>query len=142
MFLENNYKMTQEQFTKYERARIIGARGLQISMDAPLLLKLSEKELEEMNYDPLKIAEKELENNVLPISVKRPMPERKEEDIEKIKVEDNNQTDEEKIKTEEAEEKDIAQSGEMNEIIDTPDELESDGDIGSEGASGGDGGAD
>ena len=34
----------KEQFSKYERARIIGARGLQISMDAPLLLKMKEEE--------------------------------------------------------------------------------------------------
>ena len=38
----------EAQFTKYEVARILGARALQIAMDAPLLLKISEKELEEM----------------------------------------------------------------------------------------------
>ena len=46
-----------EQFTKYEIARIIGARALQIAMDAPLLLKISEPELKEMRYDSLRIAE-------------------------------------------------------------------------------------
>ena len=35
-----------EQFTKYEIARIIGARALQIAMDAPLLLKISEQLLD------------------------------------------------------------------------------------------------
>ena len=35
----------EQEFTKYEIARIIGARGLQIAMDAPLLLKISEEEL-------------------------------------------------------------------------------------------------
>ena len=34
----------QEKFTKYEIARIIGARALQIAMDAPVLLKLTEEE--------------------------------------------------------------------------------------------------
>src|SRR3989344_695863 len=72
------------EFSKYERARIIGARALQISMDAPILINLDEKELNVLNYDPLKIAEKELDSGVLPISVKRPMPQRKESSLGKI----------------------------------------------------------
>ena len=36
------------EFTKYEKARILGARALQISMYAPVLLKLSKEELEEI----------------------------------------------------------------------------------------------
>ena len=64
------------KLTKYERARILGARALQISMGAPLLLKLLEKDLEEINYNPLEIAKKELEKEVLPITIKRPMPKR------------------------------------------------------------------
>src|SRR3989344_2554149 len=63
-----------ENFTRYETARIIGARALQIAMDAPLLLKLSEKELKEMRYDSLKIAQRELEEGVLPITIHRPSP--------------------------------------------------------------------
>ena len=43
----------KQEFSKYERARIIGARGLQISMDAPLLTDMSKEELEGVNYDPL-----------------------------------------------------------------------------------------
>ena len=34
-----------QEFTRFETARIIGARALQISMDAPLLIKLTEAEL-------------------------------------------------------------------------------------------------
>ena len=45
--------MDAQKFSKYERARIIGARGLQISMDAPLLVDVSEDELDVMNFDPL-----------------------------------------------------------------------------------------
>lgn len=60
--------------TKFEVARIIGARALQISMDAPLLLNISTEDLEIMGYDALKIAEREFTTGVLPISVKRPMP--------------------------------------------------------------------
>ena len=38
----------EEDFTKYERARIIGSRALQISMGAPFLVKLTKKQLEEL----------------------------------------------------------------------------------------------
>ena len=83
--------MTPEQkhhdFTRYEIARILGARALQIAMDAPLLLKISEQELKEMKYDALKIAEKEFNSGVLPISVKRPLPSKKEEKLESVKEE-------------------------------------------------------
>ncbi|MEK6974639.1 MAG: DNA-directed RNA polymerase subunit K [Nanoarchaeota archaeon] len=64
------------KFTKYERARLIGARALQISMGAPLLLKLSEEDLENLRYDPIKIAKLEFDKNIIPISIKRSMPER------------------------------------------------------------------
>jgi len=67
-------KPVKENYTKYEVARILGARALQISANAPVLLKLSKEELEEMHYDPIKIAEKEFEEGILPITVKRPLP--------------------------------------------------------------------
>ena len=108
--------MEKQEFSKYERARIIGARGLQVSMDAPLLLEMDEKSLEEINYDPLKIAEKELDSGVLPISVNKPMPQRREEDIEKIKIEESKITDAEKEKVELEEEKAIAESGEIMKL--------------------------
>ncbi len=63
--------MTQE-FTKYERARIIGARALQLSMGAPFLIKLTKKRLEELKYNPIEIAKLELEEGLIPITVKRP----------------------------------------------------------------------
>jgi DNA-directed RNA polymerase subunit K/omega len=113
-----------EQFSKYERARIIGARGLQVSMDAPLLLKISKDDLEGVNYDPLKIAEKELDAGVLPISVNRPMPKRKEEAIERIKIEDTTPSDEEKIKVEETEEREIAEGGEILDFANPEEEME------------------
>jgi len=109
-------KMAEQEFSKYERVRIIGARGLQISMDAPLLTKMSEEELEGVNYNPLRIAERELDSGVLPISVNKPMPKRKEKDIRKIKIEESKVSDEEKEKTEKEEEKDIAKSGEIMEL--------------------------
>ena len=106
--------MTKPDFSKYERARIIGARGLQISMDAPLLIDVSESELDAMNFDPLKIAERELDSGVLPISVSKPMPKRNKESIENIRVDDDSSSDKEKIAKEREVEKELAESGTMN----------------------------
>ncbi len=122
MCLDNN--MDKQEFSKYERARIIGARGLQISMDAPLLTDMSEEELEGANYDPLRIAERELDTGVLPISVNKPMPQKREEDLGKIKVEDSKVSDAEKIRVEKEEEKNIAESGEMMELTGSEEEVE------------------
>ena len=67
-------------FTKYEKARIIGARALQISMGAPFFLKIDNKMLEELNYNPVEIAKLEFEKDVLPITIKRPLPKRANEE--------------------------------------------------------------
>jgi DNA-directed RNA polymerase subunit K len=66
------------KYTKYEKARIIGARALQIAMGAPILIKLEKSFLEKINYDPVAIAETEYEKDILPITIKRPLPERVE----------------------------------------------------------------
>jgi len=63
--------MEKIRHTKYEEARLLGARSLQIAMGAPPLVKLSEKELEKINYNPLAIAKIEFEKGVIPIMVKR-----------------------------------------------------------------------
>ncbi len=82
-----------EKFTKYETARIIGARALQIAMDAPLLLKISEEELKKINFDALIIAEKELNENVLPITIRRPSPKKSNERLKTIKQEELSDAD-------------------------------------------------
>lgn len=61
-------------FTKYEKARIIGARALQISMGAPILISLKEEDFKKMRYDPIEISEREFEKGILPITIKRPLP--------------------------------------------------------------------
>lgn len=73
------------ELNKYERARILGSRALQISMGAPMLLKISKKELEALNYNPLEIAKKELAADVIPITVKQPEPKRRKE-AEEVKA--------------------------------------------------------
>jgi len=62
------------KLTKFETARIIGARALQISMGAPILIKRP-KDL----YNTIKIAKLELNSGVLPITVNRPSPVRLED---------------------------------------------------------------
>lgn len=117
--------MEAQEFTKYERARILGARGLQVSMDAPLLLKIDKKELEAMNFDPLKIAQKELDSGVLPITVKKPLPIRGDEKaIEKEKIDDKAPSDEKKIEAEKEEEQEILESGELLDLTDSDEEKE------------------
>ncbi len=109
-------------FTKYERARIIGARALQLAMNAPLLIKLSEEDLEKIHYDVLKIAEVELDSGVLPISVNKPFPKKKEGILKKVvtpKV-----SDERKEKMEEAEEEKIEDEGEIMELANPDDEAD------------------
>jgi len=62
-------------YTKYELARIVGARALQLAMGAPLLIKRP-KEL----YDTIEIAQSEFDSGVLPISIRRPKPLKIEEE--------------------------------------------------------------
>ena len=61
-----------QQYTKYETARILGARALQIAMGAPFLVKLSEEDLQKIGFNPIEIAKKELEKDLIPIAVRRP----------------------------------------------------------------------
>ena len=63
-----------EEYTKYEQARIIGARALQISMGAPFIVKLSEEDLKRMGYNTIEIAKLEFKQGLIPIKVKRPLP--------------------------------------------------------------------
>jgi len=112
----------EQNFTKYEKARILGARSLQIAMNAPLLINLSEDELKDMNYDALKIAEAELSSGILPISVNKPMPQKKEGSLKRVKeVKISDAKIEEK---EIEEEEEIAKEGEIMELANPDDESE------------------
>ena len=57
------------KLTRFERARIVGARALQISMGAPVLLDLPTSV-----QSPIDIAETELQEGALPISIRRALP--------------------------------------------------------------------
>ncbi|KAF9437145.1 DNA-directed RNA polymerases I II and III subunit RPABC2 [Entomortierella beljakovae] len=69
-------RTTTPYMTKYERARILGARALQISMNAPVLVDL------EGETDSLNIAMKELNNKMIPLVVRRYLPDNTYEDWE------------------------------------------------------------
>jgi DNA-directed RNA polymerase subunit K len=59
------------KYTKYEKARIVGARALQLSMGAPILIDLKPKDIEDLGYNVLRIANLEYDNGVIPITVDR-----------------------------------------------------------------------
>lgn len=110
----------KDQFTKYEIARIIGARALQIAMDAPLILKISEEKLKEMRYDTLKIAECEFTEGVLPISIHRPTPKKGKDKLETLKEEAI--SDEELIEKEKEVEKEIVENPEEYSLVEEEEE--------------------
>ena len=57
------------RLTRFEKARIVGARALQIAMGAPILIELSKAPT-----NPIDIALEELEKGVLPITIRRTLP--------------------------------------------------------------------
>ena len=71
-------KEKKEKYSKYEKARMIGSRALQIAMGAPFLIKLDEKKLKKLAYNPIEIAKLEFKEGIIPITVKRPLPSPKE----------------------------------------------------------------
>jgi len=56
-----------DRLTRFETARLLGARALQISLGAPILVKAEA-------IDPSKIAKQELKENVIPMTIKRKLP--------------------------------------------------------------------
>ena len=58
-------RITLPYMTKYERARVLGTRALQIAMCAPVMVEL------EGETDPLQIAMKELKQRKIPIIIRR-----------------------------------------------------------------------
>jgi len=59
---------------RYERARVLGTRALQIAMCAPVMVEL------EGETDPLQIAMKELKKRKIPIIIRRYLPDNSYED--------------------------------------------------------------
>lgn len=109
----------REKFSKYEIARILGARALQISMNAPILFKFDAKELEEINYDPLRIAEYEFFEGILPITVKRPLPRKGKDKIIIEKPTAEKKKEEDTVKKEALEKTAVSEKEIIEEVKDT-----------------------
>jgi DNA-directed RNA polymerase I, II, and III subunit RPABC2 len=85
---ENKERVTTRFMTKYERARVLGTRALQISMNAPVLVDT------EKLTDPLQIAMKELRERKIPFVIRRYLPDGSYEDwtVDELVVEDLEET--------------------------------------------------
>eukprot|EP00929_Paragymnodinium_shiwhaense_P017695 TRINITY_DN127310_c0_g1_i1.p1 TRINITY_DN127310_c0_g1~~TRINITY_DN127310_c0_g1_i1.p1 ORF type:complete len:119 (+),score=40.82 TRINITY_DN127310_c0_g1_i1:97-453(+) len=75
-------RKTTPYLTKYERARVLGARALQISMNAPVMVELAGE------TDPLLIAEKELLERAIPFIIRRFLPDGTYEDWKVSELQD------------------------------------------------------
>lgn len=67
-------RITTPYMTKYERARVLGTRALQIAMCAPLMVE------PDGETDPLQIAMRELKEKKIPMIVRRYLPDGSFED--------------------------------------------------------------
>lgn len=74
--MSENVHIGPPKLTRFERARIVGARALQLSLGAPILVELSKG-----FSDPIDIAIEELKEGVLPMTVRRTLPEGSYQDI-------------------------------------------------------------
>jgi len=72
--IEKADRVTTRYMTKYERARVLGTRALQISMNAPVMVDIAGE------TDPLKIAMKELRERKIPMIIRRYLPDGSYED--------------------------------------------------------------
>ncbi|KYM77662.1 PREDICTED: DNA-directed RNA polymerases I, II, and III subunit RPABC2 [Atta cephalotes] len=72
--VQRSKRITTRYMTKYERARVLGTRALQIAMCAPVMVEL------EGETDPLQIAMKELKQRKIPIIIRRYLPDNSYED--------------------------------------------------------------
>ena len=73
--IDKEKRITTEYLTKYEKARVLGARALQISKNAPVMINLEPGE-----WNPLSIAEKELKEGKIPFIIRRYLPNNTYED--------------------------------------------------------------
>ena len=72
---EKTINVGPPKITRFEKARIVGARALQISMGAPILVDAEE------NTNPIDIAVTELDAGILPITIRRTLPDGTFQDI-------------------------------------------------------------
>ena len=68
-------RITSNFLTKYERARVLGTRALQLSKNAPPMVSPQPGD-----SDPYKLAEREFQAGKIPFIIRRYLPNRKYED--------------------------------------------------------------
>ncbi|MCS7116752.1 MAG: DNA-directed RNA polymerase subunit K [Nitrososphaerota archaeon] len=73
---EFQVKIGPKKLTRFERARIIGARALQLALGAPPFIPIPPH-----IKDPISLAIAELESRALPISIRRTLPDGTYQDI-------------------------------------------------------------
>ena len=76
MNLSSSNLIGPPKLTRFERARIVGARALQVSLGAPILVPLPDDVV-----DPIDVAVVELREKVLPLTIRRTLPEGSYQDI-------------------------------------------------------------
>jgi DNA-directed RNA polymerase I, II, and III subunit RPABC2 len=73
---DNKITVGPPKVTRFEKARIVGARALQISMGAPILVEA------DVNVsNPIDIALNEFDAAILPITIRRTLPDGTFQDI-------------------------------------------------------------
>ncbi|MDI6806327.1 MAG: DNA-directed RNA polymerase subunit K [Candidatus Aenigmarchaeota archaeon] len=72
-----------DRLTRFEVARLVGARALQIALGAPILVKTEE------TLNPIELAKLEFKNKIIPITVKRKLPSGEEVVIDMRKAIEN-----------------------------------------------------
>jgi DNA-directed RNA polymerase I, II, and III subunit RPABC2 len=74
--MSGNVQIGPPKLTRFERARIAGARALQVSLGAPILVELPSRV-----SDPIEIALAELKEGALPMTIRRTLPDGSHQDI-------------------------------------------------------------
>ncbi len=69
-------KIGPPKLTRFEKARIVGARSLQIAMGAPPFIPMEGK-----YKGPIEVATAEMEEDALPVSIRRSLPNGVTQDI-------------------------------------------------------------
>jgi DNA-directed RNA polymerase I, II, and III subunit RPABC2 len=74
--LSNKVQIGPPKLTRFERARIVGARALQVSLGAPVLVEVALGVI-----DPIDISITELKEGALPMTIRRTLPDGSNQDI-------------------------------------------------------------
>ncbi len=65
----------KDRLTRFEVARLVGARALQVSLGAPILVKAEET-------NPIEVSKNEFKEKIIPITIKRKLPNGEENVVE------------------------------------------------------------